>query len=54
MHPGLCRINILEPLSTAVQVCNGFIPRERTAFGRRIGCDNPLGRLDRGQLLTKE
>jgi hypothetical protein len=50
MHLRLRRINILEALSTAMQVCNGFIPRDWAAFR----CGNRPGWLDRGRLLTKE
>jgi hypothetical protein len=51
MHFDLSRINILEQLSTAVLICNGFIPRPPD--GLRAPDKRP-GWLDRGQLLTKE
>jgi hypothetical protein len=54
MHFGLSGINILEPLSTAVLICNGFIPRRPNTLRRQEGCNKRLGWLDRGQLLTKE
>jgi hypothetical protein len=50
MHSGLRRINIPEPLSTAVLICNGFIPR-RPSW---LLASNRLRRLDRGPFLSKE
>jgi hypothetical protein len=54
MHLHLLGINILEALSTALLICNGFIARRPDGPRRRAGCDKRRGWLDRGQLLTKE
>jgi hypothetical protein len=50
MHSSLRRINIPEALSTAVLICNGFIPR----WPRRLSASNRLRWLDRGPFLSKE
>jgi hypothetical protein len=41
MHFDLSRINILEQLSTAVLICNGFIPRRPD--GLRAATNGPDG-----------
>jgi hypothetical protein len=40
MHLLLRRINILERLSTAKQVCNALIPRWRTARSAQVAATN--------------
>jgi len=43
MPSALRRINILEPLSTATQLCSAFIPRPQYTFAHETGAEKLPG-----------